>query len=117
MSTDLYVKPTDKHQYLLNPSHPSHTKKSIPFSIALRLRRICSKDDFFNKRLNALTTHLINWGYKHCLSQQEINKVRFIPIKQPSPQNIHKTGIWQSTICNNIQSNPSQQGKTFEQTG
>ena len=80
MSTDLYVKPTDKHQYLLNPSHPSHTKKSIPFSIALRLRRICSKDDFFNKRLNALTTHLINRGYKHCLSQQEINKVRFIPI-------------------------------------
>ena len=38
-------------------------------------------------------------------------------LTQPRLRNIHKTGIWQSTICNNIQSNPSQQGKTFEQTG
>ena len=41
LETDLYVKPTDKHQYLLKSScHPSHTKQSIPFSMALRLRRI-----------------------------------------------------------------------------
>ena len=38
LETDLYVKPTDKHQYLLKSScHPSHTKQSIPFSMALRL--------------------------------------------------------------------------------
>ena len=47
--------------------------------MALRLRRICSTDDFFNKRLNALTTHLINKGYKYHFIKQEINKVRFIP--------------------------------------
>ena len=38
ISTDLYTKPTDKHQHLLYSScHPLHTKKAIPFSLALRL--------------------------------------------------------------------------------
>ena len=33
--TDLYTKPTDKHQHLLYSScHPLHTKKAIPFSLA-----------------------------------------------------------------------------------
>ena len=46
--TDLYTKPTDKHQYLLHSScHPTHTKRAIPFSLALRLRRICSTDETF----------------------------------------------------------------------
>ena len=41
--TDLHTKPTDKHQYHLKKScHPTHTKRAIPFSVALRLRRICS---------------------------------------------------------------------------
>ena len=81
LQTDLCVKPTDKQQYLLKSSrHPSHTKKSIPYSMQpLRQRRICLTDDFFNKRLNELTTHLINRGYKHLFIQQEINKVRLIP--------------------------------------
>ena len=44
--TDLYTKPTDKHQYLLITScHPNHTKRCIPYSLALRLRRICSNHD------------------------------------------------------------------------
>ena len=48
IQTDLLTKPTDKHQYLLKTScHPTHTKPTIPFSLALRLRRICSTDDFF----------------------------------------------------------------------
>ena len=51
--------------------------------MALGLRRICSTDDFFNKRLNALTIHLINGGYKHCFIQQEINKVSLIPLSYP----------------------------------
>ena len=81
LQTDLCVKPTDKHQYLLKSScHPSHAKKSILYSMqALRQRRICLTEDFFNKRLNELTTLLINRGYKHLFIQQEINKVCLIP--------------------------------------
>ena len=41
---DLYSKPTDKHQYLYSHScHPKHTKNSLPYCLALRLRRIRSK--------------------------------------------------------------------------
>ena len=80
LETDLYVKPTDKHQYLLKSScHPSHTKQSIPFSMALRLRRICSTDEFFNTRSDALASHLIKRGYKYRFIKDEIDKVRQIP--------------------------------------
>ena len=42
--TDLYCKPTDGHQYLHYEScHRSHTKSSIIFSQALRMRRNCRK--------------------------------------------------------------------------
>ena len=49
INTDLYTKPTDKHQHLHYSScHPLHTKKPcIPFILALRLRRICSTDETF----------------------------------------------------------------------
>ena len=52
IETDLHTKPTDKHQHLLSSSClPRHTKKAIPFSLALRLRRICSTDAKFALRL------------------------------------------------------------------
>jgi hypothetical protein len=41
LSTDLYTKSTDTHQYLAaNSCHPYHCKKSIPYSQAVRIRRI-----------------------------------------------------------------------------
>ena len=47
--TDLYVKFTDSHQHLGSSScHPYHCKKSIPYSQALRLNRICSNNAFFD---------------------------------------------------------------------
>ena len=53
--TDLYVKPTDTHQYLhVSSCHVSHCKKSMPFSQALRLNRICSENAIFDKRCNDL---------------------------------------------------------------
>ena len=49
IQTDLHAKPTDKHQYLLKTfCHPTHTKRTIPFSLALHLCRICSTYNFFN---------------------------------------------------------------------
>ena len=60
IETDLHTKPTDKHQYLLKTScHPSHTKQTIPFSLFLRIRRICSNDAFFDNRSEELIKHLI----------------------------------------------------------
>ena len=51
--TDLFVKLTDTQQ-LLDPSssHPYHCEKGIPCSQALRLNRICSDNESFDKRCN-----------------------------------------------------------------
>ena len=58
--TDLYSKPTDTHQLLNRTScHPNHTKKGIPYSQALRMRRICSEDGFFENRVADLKTWLL----------------------------------------------------------
>ena len=74
---DLYVKPTDTHQYLhASLSHVSHCKKSIPFSQALRLNRICSENVFFDKRCNELEVWLKERGYSDKLVRGQILKAR-----------------------------------------
>ena len=67
IETDIFTKPTDKHQHLILSSsgHPHHTKKSIPFSLALRLHRICSTDAKFKHRINELKTYLLARGYNN----------------------------------------------------
>lgn len=66
MSTDLYCKPTDKHQYLSpNSCHPKHCSKSIPFSQALRVKRICSTEAKTKQRLGELRCHLKQRGYNN----------------------------------------------------
>ena len=91
IQTDLHTKPTDKHQYLLKTScHPAHTKGTIPFSLALRLRRICSTDIFFSKRCQELINFLQSRGYSRRFLKTEINRVSNIPRQEtlkPRPQN------------------------------
>ena len=80
ISTDLYTKPTDKHQHLLYSScHPLHTKNAIPFSLALRLRRICSTDKTFNIRSAQLATYLLKRGYKRNFVTKQIQRAANIP--------------------------------------
>ena len=60
LSTTLYTKPTDAHMYLhYNSFHPSHQKKSIPYSQAVRIRRICSTDEQFEICTKQLMENLI----------------------------------------------------------
>ena len=55
ISTSIYYKDTDSHSYLnLGSSYPSKCKSSIPYNQFLRLRKICSEDDVFQK-----------WGHNH----------------------------------------------------
>ena len=60
VTTDLYVKPSDSHQYLQPSScHPYHCKKRVPYSQALRLNRICSDPNSFDRRYSDLEKWLI----------------------------------------------------------
>lgn len=64
ITTDLYVKPTDTHQYLLATScHPNHKKRNIPYSPALRILRICSNLETARLRCSELTDSLVKRGY------------------------------------------------------
>ena len=75
--TDLYIKPTDTHQYLHASScHVYHSKNSIPYSQALRLNRICSENSSYDKRCNELEVALRERGYSDKLVRQQILKAR-----------------------------------------
>ena len=78
LSSDLYSKPTDTNQYLLHSScHPPHVTKSIPYSQALRIRRICSTDKSLKKRLGQLKNHLKR-GYKQSIIKKSFIKAHSI---------------------------------------
>ena len=80
LTTDLFVKPTDKHQYLHSTScHPRHCKTSIAYSQALRLRRICSNDSDFLRHSQVLKTHLVSRGHSSRAVHQAIKKVKSMP--------------------------------------
>ena len=75
ISTDLNVKPTDRHQFLhYKFSHPDHTKRFIVFSQALRVSRICSKKSDFLKHLKKMKSSFLVRGYPGDLIESEMKK-------------------------------------------
>ena len=71
LETKLYRKESDRQAYLHRKSeHPESLKRSIPFSQALRLRRICSTNNEFQDSCDKLRNKLIERGCK----QQETNE-------------------------------------------
>ena len=73
--TELYTKPTDKHQFLSYTScHPRGCKQGIPYAQALRLRRICSTNAAFEKRASELSKFLVVRGYQKRFVREQIWK-------------------------------------------
>ena len=78
LSTDLYIKPTDRHQYLhYTSSHPEHTKKSVVYRQALRLSQICSEEKYFKKHICKMKSWFSQRGYPQKLIETETSKVKF----------------------------------------
>ena len=85
----MFSKPTDGHLYLRTDSaHPFHCKSSIPFSIASRLKRICSKPEFLRKRFLEFKEYLVNRGYHPDFVQEQFDIVDRVPRNQL----LHKAG-------------------------
>ncbi len=89
--TDLFIKPTDKKQYLhFSSSHPNSQKTSIPKSQLIRYRRIITDDNKFLLRTQELKTKFTNRGYpikiidKHI--QEISNKDRLLLLKYKTMQ-------------------------------
>ena len=74
-SSDLYCKPTDCHQFLdFGSSHPLHIKKSIVYSQALRIKRLCSSQRDFEKYLPEIRSWFCNRNYPETVVDKELNK-------------------------------------------
>ena len=64
LENDLFMKPTDRHQYLhYLSSHPKHIKRSNVYSQSLQAKRLCSlRNDFNYHKLN-MKKWFIKRGY------------------------------------------------------
>ena len=76
----LYMKPTDQNQYLLPSScHPAHCTQNIPFSLALRIIRICSEESDRDRRLTELKEMLMLRDYNKNIVNAAIQKALNVP--------------------------------------
>ena len=74
--TDLHTKPTDSNRYLSPSSeHPKHIFRSVVYSGALRLKRICSLEQWLHIRIQQFTNNLLLSGYRKTFVQPIINQV------------------------------------------
>ena len=73
LEVDLHRKKTHVNQYLLPSScHPKATSKAIPYSLALRIIRICTKRDQRDIRLKDLKELLLARKYPENLIDRAI---------------------------------------------
>ena len=78
--TDLYRKETDRNMYLLPSScHPPSCTKNIPFSLCLRIVRICSKPEYREKQFLKLKELMTSREYSESTIDAAINRARGIP--------------------------------------
>ena len=77
LTTDLYCKPTDSHNYLLySSSHTLSCKRGIPYGQFLRVRRICSQIEDYDKHALTLAYHFTRRGYPRDLIENAMIKAR-----------------------------------------
>lgn len=80
ITTDIYYKATDTHQFLpFNSCHPHHTKTSIPYSQARRICTIVDNKDKLQNRLKEMKHFFLARGYPIQLVDDSIKKALAIP--------------------------------------
>ncbi len=73
LETTVYSKPTDGHLYLHNDScHPRSTKLGVEKGVALRLRRICSTEEEFERQSKNYMAFLANREHPHQRDHPEL---------------------------------------------
>jgi hypothetical protein len=83
--TSLFCKPTDCHKYLhYESSHPAYVKRSIVYSQGLRIKKICSCEEDFEKHLQEQYSWLKNRAYPTWLTEREFKRVKEYNIEMAS---------------------------------
>ena len=74
--TDLFTKKTDKHLYVqVKSSHPASVKRAIPYGLGIRMKRICSQTEDYEKHRKELKTHLRKRGYSGKFIEGQLRRV------------------------------------------
>ena len=77
LETNLFVKPTDRNNYLpFGSAHPYHCKKGLPYGQFLRIQRICSKLRDFKHNCTVKAAQLRQKGYPQTLIREAYAKAR-----------------------------------------
>ena len=79
LSSCLYTKPADTHQCLHATScHRTVYKHSIAYGQAIRLKRMCSDENYLQRKLVSLESWLVNRGYRAEKVSPKIQKINLI---------------------------------------
>ena len=118
LHSDLYIKPTDKFQYLdFKSCHPYHQKANLPYALALRIRRICSNTTDFKDHCDQLATRLRSRGYKMGLIKDSIRRASRVTRAEaltPSHQQQNQNRVIFSTTYNPMLPNIKEQLNALE---
>ena len=83
--TDLHVKSTTRHQYFYYlPAHRNHSNRSVVFSQALRISRLCSYEESFIKHKASMKSWFLKREYPEMLILAEMDEVKFSNIERKS---------------------------------
>ena len=81
LKTRVYHKPTDNKQYLLYTScHPLQQKNSIPYSLLIRARRICTKESEFIQEAKSIIKTLRQRKYPEEILTKAV--IRILEVKR-----------------------------------
>ena len=76
LKTRVYHKPTDNKQYLLYTScHPLQQKNSIPYSLLIRARRICTKESEFIQEAKSIIKTLRQRKYPEEILTKAVKRI------------------------------------------
>ena len=76
LHTKIFRKKIDRQTFLnINSEHPKSLKNSIPYSQALRIKRICSTKKDFDHHLTELREIFLKQGYDQKLIDKQLEKV------------------------------------------
>ena len=93
ITTDLHVKPTDRHQYFhFSSAHPNHTKRSLVFSQTLSMSRLCSNESDFERNKEKMRSWFVKREYPEKLIDSEIRNIKF-NIKETNNKNKSQNGV------------------------
>ena len=116
VETTLYRKDTDRNQYLLPSScHPRQTTRSIPYSLATRIVRICSNTQDREKELEKLKKLLSERDYNSDTINRAIERAKAVPrlqlLKPKTKQQTNERPVFAVRYDPRLPSIPASQAK------